>query len=64
MNIFDNQIPTDPVIDRYKEDVDVGLIRENLKLTVEERLKKLQKHLFFAEGLRGAAQRSRRKNHD
>jgi hypothetical protein len=28
----------DPVIDAYKKDVDRTLIRENLKLSVEERL--------------------------
>jgi hypothetical protein len=29
---------SDPVIDAYKKDVDRTLIRENLKLSVEERL--------------------------
>ncbi len=32
----------DPVIEAYKKDVDRTLIRENLKLTHEQRLKKLQ----------------------
>ncbi len=57
MNIFDENIPTDPVIERYKKDVDVGLIRENLKLSVTERLLKLQEHLIFADGLRQAGRK-------
>lgn len=32
----------DPVIEVYKKDVDRSIIRENLKLTVEERLRKAQ----------------------
>ncbi len=42
----------DPVIDSYKKDVDRTLLRENLKLSVEERF---QKHMDFqrlAEELR------------
>jgi hypothetical protein len=31
----------DPVIEAYKKDVDRGLLRENLKLTPDERLRKL-----------------------
>ena len=33
----------DPVIDAYKKDVDRTLIRENLKLSVEDRLRQLMK---------------------
>ena len=32
----------DPVIEVYKKDIDRTLLRENLKLTPEERLRKLQ----------------------
>lgn len=32
----------DPVVDVYKKDVDRSLLRENLKLSPEERLLKLQ----------------------
>ena len=32
----------DPVVEVYKRDVDRSIIRENLKLTVEERLRKAQ----------------------
>jgi hypothetical protein len=31
----------DPVIEAYKKDVDRGLLRENLMLTPDERLRKL-----------------------
>jgi len=40
--------PPDPVIEAYKKDVDRTLIRENLKLTVEERLLKLGKFVESA----------------
>ena len=32
----------DPVIEAYKKDVDRTLLRENLKLTVEERFRKFE----------------------
>ena len=44
----------DPVIEAYKKDVDVTLIRENLKLSVEERLRKLMRMQKFVEELRRA----------
>lgn len=46
----------DPVIEAYKKDVDRTLIRENLKLSVEERLLKMFAALRFHEEVR----RSRR----
>ena len=48
------EIEPDPVIEVYKKDVDRTLIRENLKLTVEERLKNLEALQEFAEELRRA----------
>lgn len=48
-------VSRDPVIEAYKKDVDRSLLRENLKLTVEERLRKLASMLDFLEGWRGAA---------
>ena len=42
----------DPIIEAYKRDVDLSLLRENLKLTVEQRLQKLIEHQQFARGLR------------
>lgn len=48
----------DPVIEAYKKDVDRTLIRENLKLTVGQRLQKLQSYAASAVRLRGAAWRA------
>jgi hypothetical protein len=44
----------DPVIEAYKKDVDRTLIRENLRLTVDERFHQLMKLQQFAEDLRRA----------
>jgi hypothetical protein len=42
----------DPVIETYKRDVDRTLIRENLKLTIDERVGRMIKALRLAEALR------------
>lgn len=44
----------DPVIEVYKKDVDRGLLRENLKLTVQQRFDKFIAFMEFAEELRKA----------
>lgn len=44
----------DPVIEEYKKDIDRTLIRENLRLTVEQRFDKLMELQRFAEELRRA----------
>ena len=44
----------DPVVEVYKKDVDRTLLRENLKLTVEQRFDKLMALQRFAEDLRRA----------
>lgn len=49
----------DPVIEAYKKDVDRTLIRENLKLTPGQRLRKLQSYAASAMRLRGAASRQK-----
>jgi hypothetical protein len=49
----------DPVIEAYKKDVDRTLLRENLKLTVEERFQKFQSFAIFANELREAGRRAR-----
>jgi len=41
-----------PVIEAYKKDVDRTLIRENLKLTADERVKKMIAALHFMEEVR------------
>jgi len=47
-------IAPDPVIEHYRRDIDLTLIIENLKLTVEERFVRLMKLQEFAEELRRA----------
>ena len=42
----------DPVIEVYKKDVDRTLIRENLKLTVNERVQKMIGALRLVEEIR------------
>ena len=45
---------SDPIIEFYKKDVDRTLIRENLKLSYEDRLKKLMELQRFANELQKA----------
>lgn len=49
----------DPVVEAYKKDVDRSIIRENLRLTVEERLLKHQNAQAFFEELRRAGKQAR-----
>jgi hypothetical protein len=42
----------DPTIDAYKKDVDRTLLRENLKLTPDERVRKMIAVLRFSEAVR------------
>jgi len=49
----------DPVIEAYKKDVDRTLIRENLKLTPDQRLRQLMELQRFAEELQAAGRRAR-----
>ena len=51
-------IEPDPVIEVYKKDVDRTLLRENLKLTVEERLRNPMRHQRFAEEMRRAGRQA------
>jgi len=48
----------DPVIEEYKKHVDVTLIRENLRLTVDQRFQQLMKMQQFAEELQGARRKA------
>jgi hypothetical protein len=50
----------DPVIEVYKAGVDRTLLRENLKLTVEQRFLKLMDLQRFAAVLRAAGEQERR----
>ena len=45
------ELEPDPVIEAYKKDIDRTLIRENLRLTVEQRLENLMRLQEFAEEL-------------
>ena len=54
-----NTLPLDPVIEAYKKDVDVTLLEENLRLSVDERLRKLMATQKFAEELRRAGKKLR-----
>jgi hypothetical protein len=56
----DIHIEPDPVIEAYKKDVDRTLIRENLKLTPEQRLLDLMRLQEFSEELRKAGREARR----
>jgi len=49
----------DPVIEFYKKDVDRTLLRENLKLTPEERALKFLAFAKFVRGLKEAGERAR-----
>jgi hypothetical protein len=44
----------DDVVDAYKPGIDVTLIDENLRRSIDERLRNLQRLLEFAEELRRA----------
>jgi hypothetical protein len=48
-------LASDPVIERYKRDIDRSLLRENLKLSVEQRFRQLQELQRFAAALRHAS---------
>ena len=50
----DDILPPDPVIEAYKKDVDRTLIRENLRLTPEQRLANLESLQEFAIEIRRA----------
>ncbi len=59
MDDREERITSDPVLEVYKRDIDQTLIRENLKLSHEERLLKLIEHRLFADELRQAGRRVR-----
>jgi hypothetical protein len=49
----------DPVVEAYKKDVDLSLLRRNLGLTVEERFLQLMELQRFADELARAGRRAR-----
>ena len=50
----------DPVVEAYKKGVDRTLIRENLKLSVEDRFRKAMALARFAEEMRRAGREARK----
>lgn len=56
---IDDATGLDPVIEAYKKDVDRTLLRENLKLSAEERLRKLIELQRFAVELQRAGARAK-----
>jgi hypothetical protein len=61
--VDDLRVPSldpDPVIDAYKPGVDRTLLRENLKLTPEQRLRRLIELQKAADELRRAGREARR----
>lgn len=57
----DGSIPAQSVIDVYRRSIDESLIRENLRRTPEERLRQLQELQRFAEELKSAGEKLRRR---
>ena len=49
----------DSVIEAYKKHIDCTLIRENLRLTVDQRFQQLMKLQRFAEQLQNAGRKAR-----
>jgi hypothetical protein len=49
----------DPVVEAYKKDIDRTLIRENLKLGVEDRFRKAMALARFADEMRRAGREAR-----
>lgn len=48
----------DEILDLYRRDVDLTLLRENLRLTPEERSRKFEAFMASLEEIRGAARRA------
>jgi hypothetical protein len=55
----DVSLEPDPAIEAYKKDVDRTLIRENLKLSVDERVRKMLSALGLVEEIRRSSKRAR-----
>jgi hypothetical protein len=60
MNFLSQPLTPQPVIEAFKKDIDRTLLRENLKLSHEQRLLKLMQLQRFAQELRQAGRRARR----
>jgi hypothetical protein len=58
---LDAPLESDPVIEAYKKHVDRTLLRENLKLTVQQRLDKHERALRVMEEAKRAGQEASRR---
>jgi len=56
---FPETLGQDPVVEAYKKHIDRTLIRENLKLTVEERFRNAMSLMRFADEMRRAGREAR-----
>ena len=56
-----SRIDSDPVIEAYRKHIDRTLIRENLRLTVDQRFQQLMELQRFAEELQNAGRKARQK---
>jgi len=54
-----DDLPPDPVVEAYKAHVDRTLLRDNLRLTPDQRIRQLQQLARFAEELKAAGRRLR-----
>lgn len=60
MQFLSQPLTPQTIVEAFKKDIDLTLIRENLKLSHEERLLKLMQLQRFAHELRHAGRRARR----
>lgn len=51
----------DPVIEAYRKHIDRTLIRQNLRLSVDQRFRQLMELQRFAEELKNAGRKARQK---
>ena len=53
------ELRSDPVIDAFKEGIDMSLVRENLKLSPDQRMRRMLRFIEDSEQIRGAARHRR-----
>ena len=53
------RVSNDPMVEAYKKGIDRTLIRENLKLSVEDRFRKAMALATFADEMRRAGREAR-----
>jgi len=56
---YPDDVERDPVIEEYKKHIDRTLLRQNLKLTVEQRLRNLMELQKLSEELHRAGRKAR-----